>query len=562
MKKIFRIASYDFKRLITNPFTIAVMVVVMIFCFIMGFVYNIPTTPAYTCQLSGQTTQEAYRNFISPFSTSQDSSSALKNMIDEARDIISVQKDDAEINKIREVNSQFQTIYIEVRIFKFKYPNKTDKYTDTNDLSDIKIATQGLSDFVNEYENFGEFETTLYFNKNIFASLKEISAFFSQVMQEKSTATEVMTAFAENTDKFETLDSITKNNLITWKVSPENLTQLGNDYITLAEAKLAKIENEMTIYMTATGTEHFDELQSLATSFKLTCESALAGVKHELKLLLKNHFGNLNELQNYTNEFQENIKLELVQIKNFLQDDGLYYTDRQIAMNFNMASSQVTAYDNTYFIISIVGFLNVLFGIFCAYKLFGLDRRNGKMDVILSQNVTFGQVFVGKVLAITFITSFMMAVYLFFNLLIYLLCFPVLAESIMTVFNLSTVYTIHPILFLLIKVIGIELQVVFYCVLTVFLMNLSRKFELFFAIALAIFAVATVCNIFLNGSLVYCLFPFIHADLTSFLGGATMQTGFLVTSLYSYGNFFISLAYYLVCVLLLFNFTKQLFKKN
>jgi ABC-type transport system involved in multi-copper enzyme maturation permease subunit len=219
-------------------------------------------------------------------------------------------------------------------------------------------------------------------------------------------------------------------------------------------------------------------------------------------------------------------------------------------------------YDHAYFIISIVGFITILVGIFCAYKLFGQDRKNGKMDLLLSQNVTFNQVFVAKFIAIVLITSFYLALFSILSLIWGALIYGSLPNAMLAVFNLTNVYTIHPFMFFLIKVIGIELQVIFYSIITIFLMNVSRKFELCFGISAGLFVVATICNIFLNGAFVYCLFPFIHADLTSFLGGATMSTGFLKTSLYTYGNFLISVLYYLVVVALLFNFTKQLFKKN
>ena len=277
---------------------------------------------------------------------------------------------------------------------------------------------------------------------------------------------------------------------------------------------------------------------------------------------MERHFGDLENLYHYQPISIEDTELALVKTNYFLNDESLYYTQYQVPLNFNTASYQVSLYDHAYFVMSIIGFLTILFGIFASYKQFGLDRRNGKMDTILSQNVTFNQVFTGKFLAIVYATSFVLAVYSILSLTWGALLFPSLANEILAVFNLTSVYTIHPFLFFIIKVIGIELQVIFYSVITIFLMNVSRKFELTFGISVGIFVIATICNIFLNGSLAYCLFPFIHADLTAFLGGGTMQTGFLKTALYSYGNFFISLVYYLVVVVLLYNFTKQLFKKN
>ena len=183
-----------------------------------------------------------------------------------------------------------------------------------------------------------------------------------------------------------------------------------------------------------------------------------------------------------------------------MNDSSVYYTQYQQPLNFNTASYQVSVYDHAYFVISIIGFLTILFGIFCTYKLFGLDRRNGKIDIILSQKVSFNEVFLGKFLAVILTTSFVLGLYSVFSLTWGFIAYPALANNILAVFNLSSAYTINPFLFFLIKLIGIELQVIFYSTITVFALNLSRKFELCFGISIAIFVAATICNIFFNGN--------------------------------------------------------------
>ena len=319
---------------------------------------------------------------------------------------------------------------------------------------------------------------------------------------------------------------------------------------------------EINSNATAGNSEDLEEMKSLATNYKLTCESAKYGVIYEFRLVLENHYGKVNNIQGYDEIYKEETRVALTKINHFLQDESIYYTQYQSALNFNIASYKVSSFDYTYFMLSIVGFLTILFGIFLAYKFFGLDRKHGKIDILISQNATFNQVFAGQFLAIFYCTSFCIASFTLINFIWGALMYSFLPGTMIAVFNLDTIYFISPFVFLLIKMLGIQLQVVFYSTITIFIMNLSRKFELNLAIALLLFAVATICNIFLNNIFVYCLLPFIHSDLTSFLGGGIMQAGFLQTPLYASGNFFISLAYYSVVVISLYTFTKQLFKKN
>ena len=560
MRKIFKIASYDFKRLIVNPFTIGTMILVLLVCLITGLVYKIEPTPAYSATTIGSTTREVYNNFMST-NENCDNKLSLDNILSDAQKMLDIQQECTDYNDFIDINSRFQDIYYEI----IKYHTTGScTYTENDNIDEIKTATYLLNDFVNYFENLGEFQSDIIFEKDEFETLKTIEDYFYQKVFLDEPITTTLNDLYENLSMFDSLNSVVKS-VFVWNVDTELLEKYQTEYINKAAAKNQNILAEIISVNDSTtsyDTTHISELTSLITNYKLTCESAKYSIIYELRLSLERHFGNLENLYHYAPISLEDTKLELVKTNYFLNDESLYYTQYQVPLNFNNASYEVTLYDHAYFIISIIGFLTILFGIYASYKLFGLDRRNGKMDTILSQNVTFNQVFTAKFLAIVFSTSFVLAVYAVLSLTWGSLLFPSLPNGMLAVFNSTTCYVINPFLFFLIKLIGIELQVIFYSVITIFMMNISRKFELTFGISVAIFVIATICNIFLNGSLAYCLFPFIHADLTSFLGGATMQTGFLKTAMYSYGNFYISLVYYLVVVVLLYNFTKQLFKKN
>ena len=570
MKKIFKIASYDFKRLMFNPISIAGLVVVLLLCVILGFSYKLTPSTDYSANVSGSTTQNVYDNFTYRLNRDEDNKHDLDALVTDAKNYLTAMQNSIDDDTLNSINSDFQTFddFLE-KISIYDDPSYTDEEEVETYVQNYAIApTQELHDFILHFDSLKEFESNVIFSTKDFDHLKEISNTFFDITASSDTKT-ILDSFSANRKLIDDLDKIVKGAFVEGQLDPQLVQDLQKNYIDKAQTKLASIKNEienLNNSVTAYDTTHRDEMKSLISNYKLTCESAKKGVELELHLTIADaiarKFGSTKELTHYSPVPQEDAQVALAKINYFLDDDSLYYTAYQTPLNFNTASFQVTLYDQAYFLMAIIGFLTVIFGIFLTYKLFGLDRRNGKMDTILSQNVTFGQVFVGKFLAIIFCTLFVLGAFAIVSLTLGSILYPALPNGILAVFNLSSPYTISPFLFFLIKILGIECQVIFYSVITLFLMNISRKFDICFVIALVIFAVATVCNIFLNGSLVYCLFPFIHADLTAFLGGGTMQTGFLQTSLYTFGNFFISLAYYLVIVVLLFSFTKQLFKKN
>ena len=561
MKKVLKIAAYDFKRLVFNPITVIGLVLVLIACFVTGLAYKIEPTPAYSAVTSGEYTRRVYQNFRST-DPSIDTENSLNNILTEANDILATNQTCLDYEILEELNATFQNIKNEVE--KFKQFGECAYYENgISDISPVQEAAEDLNAFTTRISDLKAFETNVIFTNSEFEDLASVTNYFNEI-DYSANVVEILENLYENSANFEKLSAVAQN-VLDWNISAETATELQTKYITKAEEKCTQILAEMETLNNSieeSDVEHLQDMKNLITNFKLVCESAKAGVENELRLLLEKNFENLKNLYHFEQIKTENIEQALVLCNYFLENDELYFKQYQVPLNFNTGSYEVTVYDYAYFLMSIVGFLTIIFAIFCAYKLFGRDRKSGKIDTILSQNVSFNQVYTAKFLAIVFSTSFILAIFSILTLLGGSLLYPSLANGMLAVFNLSSVYIIHPFLFFIIKIVGIELHVIFYSVLTVFLMNISRKFDLCFGIALAIFAIATICNIFLNGSFVYCLLPFIHADLTSFLGGATMETGFLRTSLYAYGNFFVSLVYYLVFVVLLYNLTKQIFKKN
>ena len=559
MKKTLKIAKYDYKRIITNPITLITLFLIVATMLIAGFVLKPQTTPAYSASISGETTRQMYENFYK--TADNDTKNKLNNIVNKAQSYINAQTECFDQKDLKEINDQFQIIKTEVK--KYKNPSIGDtNYLD--DITPVKNASFSLKSFVDRFATLSALESNLIFTEAQFENLTQSATYFSTISNSSKTNSEILEDIYLNFDKIDSINEISVN-VYVWDCDTELLERLNNEIIIKSAEKRAEIEEEMTSLNEKAGVgniTYLQDMKSLITNYKLTCESAKCAVENEFYLLLEKRFDNLKNLYHFDQIIVEDTILQLTKATYFLNDSSLYYTQYQTALNFNTASYQITLYDHSYMVLSIIGFLTILFGIFCTYKFFGSDRKNGKMDTILSRDVSFNQVFVGKSLAIVMITSTILIGFMILSLIWGAILFANLPNPILTIFNLTNVYTIHPLLFLIIKVIGIELQVIFYSTLTLFLMNLNRKFKLMFVVSLIIFTAVTVCNIFLNGSLVYCLFPFIHADITSFLGGATMQTGFLKTSLYASGNFFISLAYYLVFVLLLYSFTKQLFKKN
>lgn len=546
-----------------NPITLVSLVVVLAGVFLTGLLYKIPTTPTYSASFASKSTKTVWADFYS-YDTTADSKAKLTQYLTEAQKYLDTQTDaDFDLQELQQINSDCKNRHIKTEVEKY-HISHTSEYISSHDISDFTDIANRLHAFVETYEAKSAFESKMTITKSQFNVLKGISNTFYTLANSGLSIETILTKLYTHINMFDNLDNVSSN-VKDLSIHSDILANLQTEYITNANGKLSLIEQRMLVLkdraLDSQDTEEIEEMKSLITNYKKICESVKTGILNELYTIvyaLPNH----SSLYGYEVENIQSLKQELAESKFYINSDDLTYTDYQLPVNVGRGSSSITPYDHAYFIVSIVGFLNILFGIYCAYRLFGQDRKNGKIDLLLSQKVKFNEVFAAKFLAILFCTGFVLACFTVLSFVWGSIFYKFMPTSVLAVFNVQTIYKISPFIFFLIKVCGIELQVIFWSIFTIFMMNTSRKFLLNFGISLGVFALATICNIFLNGQIWYCLLPFIHVDITSYLGGATMQTGFLVTSLYAYGNFFISLAYYLVVVALIYNFTKHLFKKT
>lgn len=547
-----------------NPITLIGMVVIFAITFVAGLIVQPNNTPVYSATTYGVSATQIFNEFANGAANKTDTKRNLLKQLDTAEEYLNIQDEVycLEYDNLLGLNSNLQSIKVQV-----------DKYAAglgyTITTNQIKATTTALSEFVAEYAALPEFSTKLIFTKSQFKKLQT----YAHILNEAATSSSVLETVLQNLNQksktFEDFEVLI-NQLTRWTIDAKSVVSFRQDYIQRATIKTNKIYEEMETLASVAANEtdskksaqNVSKMKSLITNYKFTCENAKKAVEAELHLLLKKHDSNYSKLYNYTNFYTEDLKIELALINYHLKQDDLYFKQHQTALNFNQASYKTTAFDYTTFVVSIVSVLTSAFAIFAAYKLFGRDRRSGKMDLLFAQNATFSQVFWGKFLAILYSIFFCLGAFTVAGLLWGMIRYGFVAQPILLVFNTTKAYTISPIVMLLVKLLSMALQAVFWAVLTIFVMNLSRKFELMFGIAMGLFVFATIGNHFLNTQLWYCLFPFIHTDITPFLGGATMKTSFLASSLYTHGNFFISLIYCIVVIVLLFAFTKQLFKKN
>ena len=551
--KTLKIAFYDFKRLVFNPITYFGIGIILILTAILGIFYSPTITPAYSLSYESETSEELFNNFY--YSNEADSKSNLVAIIENNENLIDAQRTNEIATEFESVKATLDELFREIQYI-VSYPNGDPLY---NNVENVNRRNEYLN-FVEKVKNAEVFESTLYFTESDLKVLTNLADMLSSTLFAASDNNSIRTIYANVWAQRDLYYAFTSLEPINYEMDEEVLNSLEESFVTNAQAKLDSIEEEfLNLYQ---NNANLTDLESLILNYKLVAESAGSALNDSLYIELIHSFPTYANFIGY--ETQEEVELlqNLALRNSAISSEELYYQNHLSPMDFNKATGESTAYDFAYYEMCIVGFVLTICAIFFVYKLFGRDRQTGKVDMVLSQNVSFYSAFGGKFLAIVFSTLFLLFLFSALYLIAGYLIYGVTFTPILTVFNYTTTFSISPILYLLIKFFCIELEILFYVIISMFIMNLSRKFELMFAISLLVFGAGLVMNIFLSGFFVYTIFPFVHSNLFTFFGGGAVNFGFLTTKLVAGGSFYISIIYYLVLMIALYNFTNQLFKRN
>lgn len=555
--KSFKICMYDFRRLILNPITLCGAIIAVVACVIAGFCFKPTVSPQLSLSFEYETSEELYNNFIN--GSYEDSVVNLDAKIMENKKIIDGQRNTTLIDTYNNLTLNINTFFENLLVYN-AYPNDyPDISTFVDNAFDINVQTE-LRNFYNAIASLKDFESPLYFTEDEMITMKSLADLLDSTLYYTTNRDNVKAMYDVLLEDRQLFRDFLNIEVVNWQTDADKTVELEVNYVVSVEEKLDDILQEFeSVYY---GSQNLDDMESLALNYKRIVTFANYNMQGELFLLLSKSLPNYANYIGYESQEELELKQNIVQNNYILKEVSQYYTNYLQPMNFNSASGKTNAYDFAYYLISIIGFILIIIGIFFAYKLFGRDRRKGKVDVVLAQNASFNSVFAGKFFAILFATFALLFVFSILIILISYLMYGVTFTPVLAVFNLSSSYVVSPLIYLLFKLFCIEFEIMFYTLITILLMNVSRKFELMFGISLGIFAIAFTLNTFLSGFFVYALFPFVHANLFPYFGGANSSIQFLGTAFISGGNFFISICYTLVLMVGIYFFTNQLFKRN
>lgn len=312
-----------------------------------------------------------------------------------------------------------------------------------------------------------------------------------------------------------------------------------------------------------TSAEYKARFNELTTQYKLATQIAVNQIENAFVLEKAGDFTNA-QLKAFIGfeDFNAYAINEQIVLGNYLLENQIFDGEYLVNFNFNTASGYTnSAYDFCVFAMQILSFILTIFAIYFGVTIMAGDFQNGAIKMLATRPLTRTQIVGGKTLACI---NFSLIFAVFALIASFVSGFAMFglgdANSIITVFNGASVIVVHPAIMLLAYFASLMLNIIFYIVLAMLFAVIFRSGIGALITTSAVFVANIVLSSIFTGATWFVFTPFAYLDLFRFMGGASVQGGFLTFGVSIGGSFLIALAVYLVMVVLIDILSKLIFK--
>ena len=237
--------------------------------------------------------------------------------------------------------------------------------------------------------------------------------------------------------------------------------------------------------------------------------------------------------------------------------------------SFNQNSAnKTTVFDFMFYALRISTLFIIVFAIIMASSIIASEFDTGTIKLLAIRPYRRGKIIMGKFFA----TMFFVICFVLFSAIISLFAglalFDWNIQPVLAVFNSSVAFSISPILLMLINIICVILEIMFFAIIAICMATITRSFAATLSTTLVLYVLSLALNILLSNKLWYAYSPFMNIDFFRFMGGAFSSTSSSVlstmftTPLLKNMNFFISLGMYGGISVALMLLTYLVFKKK
>lgn len=532
---MFKIVSTEIKKIVSKPGIYILSLLLAIILVLGAFIYKPTVYKSSRFELLGDTYIEKYTDFCAGENAGQ----KAKSLSDLNAAIKSIT--DYTITYNYDEYSQKEYINLLLKNFDDNYYNY---FNCQNDESTQSIVNARRDDVVTSLTNLNTaIENALLNSQNGTYSLltskdnyKKYKETYKEVLKWSKlniSVENLKNHFIEFENKYSENFYSAINNFKYPKLSESFITnytinQAGSRLNTL-QARLNKIWNEITenyeiaLNNSAFNMREVDKMDVLANKYVETINTYTGLIKYEL---LTNAFSDLSTNEqlstlHLSKHSEYNAKSHLERF-DYMFKHNKSENDLGRPLTIGVTSNDsINAYDYAYFVLKIFSFVIIIYSIMAACHSIAGEIKEGSMRYLAIRPVSRTKMFFGKWLSILLMSTILIIFSTIIATCVGGAVYGFETNSILTIFNGTHAFTIHPLGMIAIYLVSMLLELIVYSIIAMMLSTIFKSDLVSTTILIVIYLLNILLPIFVQGSNTWLAFyPFSHISLYSLFGSA------------------------------------------
>ena len=183
------------------------------------------------------------------------------------------------------------------------------------------------------------------------------------------------------------------------------------------------------------------------------------------------------------------------------------------------SGTKTNAYDFVYYALKWSVLLVSIYVIAMASSSIATEQENGTIKLLLVRPYKRFKIITGKFLSIMSFAFIFMLFSLLASFFVGYGLYGLQSQTILTVFNANTAFTISPVGLMLLNFMFSFLEVLIYLCIAVMFATVFKSFASSFSVSLIVFVLLLFSNVLLGSTYVFGVLPFAHFNLYKFFGG-------------------------------------------
>lgn len=532
---MFKIISTEIKKIVAKPGIYILSILLAVILILGVFIYKPTVYNSNHFELSGSRYIEKYDDFYrgSNAGKKAEATTNLNNAI-------------AAINRytVEESSIEYsQKAYITLLLSKVQenYASYQDCITDDSTQPNINLIRSNLVNNLEtlntsiengiRYSQYGSFPIlTTTENYNNYKSSYKLVVAWAKVSVEKENLKKHFIEFEQKykANFYGSIDGFKYPTLSAEFVADYTTLNAGTKYSILSE-RLNAIENAITLgYQNALASTKENiatakKMDELANLYVDTVNTYVSLIKYELItnafdiVSTKEHLTTLH-LSSYSNYNSKS----MLQRCSYLFENNKNESQFAKPLTIGLASNnKINAYDYSYFVLKIFSFVIIIYAIMSACHSIAGELKEGSLRYLAIRPINRTNMLFGKWLSIIIMSSILMLFSFIISICVGGAVYGFASNPILTIFNGSFAFTIHPVGMIFIFLLSMLLELVIYSLIAMLFSTLFKSDLLSMTILLVIYLLNILLPIFVQGSNTWLAFyPFSHISLYSLFGSS------------------------------------------